>query len=334
MKNSDLHGHHGLDQSEPESWLAWFPVAFFPVVMGLSGLALAWQKAAVVLSLPVIIGNGLALIAAFVMLLISSCYLIKCFKFGKQVADEFAHPVKLSFFPAWSIGLLLLAGCLMPFSKELATALWVVGSLAHLILSITVINRWIYHPQFNLQHITPAWFIPVVGNALVPIAGVALGFEEISWMFFSVGMIFWLVLKVLVFNRLIFHEPLPDQLLPTLFILIAPPAAGFVAWMALSHGQLNGIGRALFSLALFLALLLLSQYRRFSRIRFFMSWWAYSFPLAALSVACQIYFEQVGGRPLQALAWGSLLLVSFVVPVLTLRTIQAILSGGLFKPGH
>lgn len=58
--------------------------------------------------------------------------------------------------------------------------------------------------RFNT--LTLAWFIQVVGNVLVPVAGVPLGFVDVSWFFFSIGMFFWLILMTLVFNRMIFHQ--------------------------------------------------------------------------------------------------------------------------------
>ena len=52
-------------------------------------------------------------------------------------------------------------------------------------------------------------------------------------------MIFWIVLIAIVFYRIFFHEPNPARLLPTLFILLALPAVGFIAYGALV-AQLDG----------------------------------------------------------------------------------------------
>lgn len=76
----------------------------------------------------------------------------------------------------------------------------------------------------------------------MPIAGVQHGFSELSWFFFSIGVVFWLVLLTIIFNRMFFHQPLPGKLLPTLFILIAPPGAGFVSWLQL-NGELDAFAR-------------------------------------------------------------------------------------------
>jgi tellurite resistance protein len=45
----------------------------------------------------------------------------------------------------------------------------------------------------------------------------------------------WLVLFTIIMNRIIFHNPLPQKLLPTLIILIAPPAVAMLSLASL-HG--------------------------------------------------------------------------------------------------
>ena len=62
----------------------------------------------------------------------------------------------------------------------LSEALWIVGTIAHFFFSVAVISIWIRHPSLEINHISPAWFIPVVGIILVPIAGVAYAPAEIS----------------------------------------------------------------------------------------------------------------------------------------------------------
>lgn len=53
-----------------------------------------------------------------------------------------------------------------------------------------IISSWMHHTHFTIERMTPAWFIPIVGSLIVPIAGVPHGFVEISWFFFGVKLIF------------------------------------------------------------------------------------------------------------------------------------------------
>jgi tellurite resistance protein len=306
-----------------DSRLRYFPISFFSVVMGLAGYAIAVQRAEAILALPAGAGGALGWTAAGVFLLLAALYFAKWLRFRDEVAKELAHPIKLAFFPAISIGLILLAVALHPASARLSFALLAAGASLQLALTLFVLARWIGQTTFEIQHSNPSWFIPVVGNILVPIAAVDHGLAEVAWFFFSIGLVFWLVLQTIVFNRMIFHHPLPAKLVPTLAILLAPPAVGFVAYVKLA-GAIDGFARVLFYTALFTGLLLLALLRRFAGLRFFLSWWAYSFPLAALTIAAIVMYRFTALGFFAALAWALLALLTAVVLGLVARTLMAI----------
>ncbi len=308
------------------------PISIFSMVMGSVGLTLAWQKAAHVLGVSPLVSQVLVTLAACLMLLLTGSYLLKIIRHPQAVLAEFSHPIKISFFPAFSISLLLFSIATLELSRPLSLILLIGGAAMHLLFTLHVMTQWIHHTKFQVVHSTPAWFIPVVGNILVPITAMQHGYSEISWFFFSVGLIFWIILKTLIFNRILFHDPMPVKLLPTLFILIAPPAVGFISWVQLHGGQTDAFAHLLYYVAMFLVLLLLTQWRYFARIPFFVSWWAYSFPLAAFSIATQIVYQHIGGAFYATLSWVSLALVSLVVLLLLARTLKAALDGSLFHP--
>lgn len=308
-----------------------FPISFFAMVMGTTGLAIAWHKAHGVLGTPEMIGCGLTLWSAILFVLIAIGYAAKMSRHWEAVKHEFAHPIRVNFFPALSISLLLLAVAFTENQPGLASILWMIGAVVHLAFTLTIMSSWIHHTHYNIKHASPAWFIPVVGNIIVPIAGVSFGPAEISWFFFSIGLVFWLVLLTIVMYRLFFHEPLPDRLTPTLFILIAPPAVGFIAWVKLGGGEVDAFARILYYSALFLTLLLASNALRFFRVRFFLSAWAYSFPLAAITIATLVMAEKNGGL-FVTLGWVLLVSLSTVLLLLTLRTIKGILRHEICVP--
>jgi len=291
--------------------------------MGTAGLALAWQKAHLVLGTPLIIGAALrgTVSALFVVLLI--VYGLKALRYPQAVGMEMRHPVRINFFPTVSISLLLLAIAYLESAPEAAFWLWSAGALLHLGLTLAIFGSWLHHTHYDVKHANPAWFIPVVGNIIIPIAGIHLASPELSWFFFSIGLVFWIVLLTIVLYRLFFHEPLPVRLAPTLFILLAPPSVGFIAYLGLT-GELDAFARILYYTALFLALLLASNAVRFLRLPFFISAWAYSFPLAALTLATLIMSARLPGPLFDAMATGLLALLSLVVAVLALRTVIAV----------
>lgn len=318
----------------PQSRLAFFPISFFAMVMGLSGLTIAWEKAQHVFDTDIGINPLLVGLTAVVFGIFAIAYAAKALVYRESVVQEMGHPVKLSFFPTISISLLLLAIALLEFNAPLSRILWMLGAGLHLFFTLFVINTWMHHEHFQIQHINPAWFIPAVGNVLVPVAGVTLGFEEISWFFFSIGMLFWGILMTIIFYRILFHTPIDARLLPTLFILIAPPAVGFIAYMKLNGGELDSFARFLYFSGLFLTLLLFSQFNRFAKLQFALSWWAYSFPTAAITIASFIMYEQLGKTYYLWLGTGLLAILNILVALLLVRTAMAARQGRICTPEH
>ncbi len=308
--------------------LANFPVSFFSVVMGLCGLTIAWEKAQHAYQVQLGITPILVGIVTAVFVLLLFVYGSKLVLHTSSIKKELKHPVKLSFFPSISISFILLSIAYLNINEAISRPLWIIGIILHLGFTLYVISSWMHHEHFKINHINPAWFIPAVGNVLVPIAGVALGYIDVSWFFFSIGMLFWIVLMTIFFNRILFHDPMDTHLLPTLFILIAPPAVGFLAYMRL-NGGMDNFAHFLYFAALFLTLLLLSQARRFIRLPFFLSWWAYSFPLAAITIASFVVFESTQKQIYLWIASGLLALVTILVGIIIVATLNAIRKKGI-----
>lgn len=307
------------------------PISFFAMVMGLAGLTIAWEKARHSLGVPLALDAPLLTLTGAVFAVLLVAYAAKLVRYRSAVLQELGHPVKLNFFPTISISLILLAIAFLPLAVEVSRALWILGVSAHLVFTLYVMNVWIHHEHLEVHHINPAWFIPAVGNVLVPIAGVPLGYGDISWFFFSVGIVFWMILFTIIIYRVLFHHPIQDRLMPTFFILIAPPAVGFIAYVKLVGG-LDSFGRVLYFTGLFLTLLLVTQARRFARLQFFLSWWAYSFPVAAITIATMLMYDLTGTAFYRHLGLGLLSVLSLVVAYLLVKTATAVLRKGICLP--
>lgn len=319
------------DAKEDFSRLAHLPVTFFAITMGLFGLALALHAAAgsydwIETPARALLWAGLGCFAV-----IAGFYLAKAIRHPGAVAAEWHHPVKLAFFPTITISLLLMATAIHGYRPDLAQPVWLVGVVGQGALTIAVISGWISHRAFEVGHLTPAWFIPAVGNVIVPLAGAQMGWIETSWLFFSAGMIFWLILLVLVFNRLIFHAPIPGRLFPTLVILIAPPAVAFVSYFRLAGG-VDALGHVLLNSAYVFAALVLMQVPKLMKLPFALSWWALSFPLAALSVASFVYGREAASGTHVGIGLVVLAALVLVVAGLLYRTGLAILRDEICRP--
>lgn len=271
-------------------WLMHVPVPLFAVVMGVTGLGIAWRKAAHVLATPPVVGEAIIGLAAILFVAICVLYGTKALLFPEAVKKEFTHPIRANFFPTISIAVLLLSNGAFPYAPGVAYGLWAFGAVLHIALTVMLLKRWFLHDT-HIAHSNPAWFIPIVGNVIVSLTGIHFGHVEIAWFFFSIGIVFWLVLKALLVYRIVFHDPMPLKILPTLFIFMAPPAAGYLSYVAMTGGVVDSFARVLLYNGLFLALLLASMTRTFLKVPFAVSWWAYTFPSAVLACAVLDYWR-------------------------------------------
>ncbi|MCG5529007.1 MULTISPECIES: SLAC1 anion channel family protein [Halorhodospira] len=309
--------------------LAHLPLPLFAATMGLAGLAMVWNESHSLWGWPAWVAEAVVVLAVISFVAMAAGYALKAALHPSAAWGEVTHPVRLNFLPAVSISLILLG--IVTESEPLSTALWGSGALLHLILMLAIVTSWMQR-QLELGTLNPVWFIPAVGNVLVPIPAAQAGYMEVAWFFFSIGLFFWLILMTLVYYRLIFAPNLPAFLLPTLFVLLAPPAAGYLAWVSLLDGGDPGVvGRLLYYKALFTFLLLLIQVPRLVRLPYYPSWWAYTFPLAAFCLASQHFvqaYQTGGGRGVMLLV----VLTTLVIAVVFVATVIKLLSGKLLRP--
>lgn len=318
--------------AQPHNRLQHMPVSMFAIVMGLAGTTIALEKAEHLWAWTFAPSGVMLGLTGLVYALIALAYLSKFVLHREHVTAEFNHPIRMSFFPAMSIGLILLSIATLPHAPAAARLMWGVGAAVQLAFTLAILSNWMHHEKFQVQHSNPAWFIPIVGNILVPIAGMPLGYTEISWFYFSVGLMMWTPLLAVLFNRFFFHPMIPSKLLPTLFILIAPPAVGFISWARLHGGAIDDTARIFYYFALFITLLLFSQARYFVKLQFALPWWAYSFPMAAMTIATMVMAEKVGGDGFAVLAQVLLGFLLLLVTMLSVRTLLAMQRGQICVP--
>lgn len=311
------------EQELPEhNRLKFFPIMMFATVMGLSGLTITYQKAAQWLGFPHLIGSIFAAITTLVFFVVAAIYVVKYFKYKGAVKKEFSHPVRINFFAAVSISLLMLAIIYKEAFPTVAAAFWYPGTLLHFYLTLYTVAFWINH-NHDIAHSNPAWFIPIVGNVLVPVGGVGFASTDVLMYFFSVGIFFWIVLFAIILNRIIFHNQLAVKFMPTLFILIAPPAVGVIAYYKL-FGEFDHFALFLYNMGLFFTLLIAFMYKNFLKIKFFISWWAFVFPLAAISIATMLAYSIKHDMALFLLSYVLIAITTIVILIVIYQTLQNI----------
>jgi len=253
-------------------------------------------------------------------------YLIKIIKYIGAVKKEFSHPIRINFFAASAISFLLISIVYRPINSDIAYFCFIIGTLMQTFFTFYTISFWI-NKNIELDHSNPAWFIPIVGNVLVPVAGIKFLDTNLLMYYFSIGMFFWIVLTSILVNRIIFHHQLAAKFMPTLFIFIAPPAIGFIAYVKMHGGNMDMVASFLYNLALFFTFLIFFMYKKFIGLKFFISWWAFTFPLTAVTIASMLAFKITNIVLYKYLSFIFMIVATIVILLVAITTIKNMLKG-------
>ena len=307
-------------KSIPSDRLQFFPIMMFAIVMGLSGLTMIYKRVSEVLYFPSFISILMMIVTSVIFLLILYFYTLKLMKHKNEVKKEFSHPVRINFFAASSISILLLSMIYRHNIDEISQILFIIGAILHIFFTFYTIKFWINN-NLEMQHSNPAWFIPIVGNLIVPIAGKGFVDDSILYFYFSIGIFFWIILFSIILNRIIFHNQFAPKFMPTLFILIAPPSIGFISYIKLT-GTLDFFAQILFNLGLFFTILVFVMYKNFINIKFFISWWAFTFPMAAITLSTILMYELTSKWFYGFLAYFLTFITTLIVILVAIQTIK------------
>lgn len=311
--------------------------------MGLCGLALAWHRAAKLLGIPALrVSEVLGVLAALVMLVLLVTSVWRWLQHRPAWLDDLQHPVRHPFVAAMPIGLMLLATVWVQLRgpAPMVLGVWLLGSVLQLLATLWVLSRWVRGDglrSLGWAALTPAMFIPVVGNVVAPLGGVALGMPQWSAAQAAIGLMFWPVLLGLLMVRIGMVGMWPPRLLPTTFITVAPPAVGGLALLNL--GAPPVFAWAAWGCAMFFAVWSATTLRAALQQPFSLAFWGMSFPLAALAALTlrlaafrSTHNVSPSQLALEVLALASLALASVVIGWLLLATLKGLRNGSLLVP--
>jgi tellurite resistance protein len=327
--NTSSNLSYAVAQGAQQASIRNLPVNLFGSVMGLSGLALAWRLATPAFGASPIIGEAIGDLAIAVFVVLAVGYLAKLILYPGAVAAEFNHPIAGNFFGTITISLLLLSAVIHPRHADLAEFVWALGAAATFALSFVAASR-LLKGTVDPTHLVPAWLIPGVATLDIAVAGAHMPMAwayEVNIAAVAIGVVLALILLTLIVSRLVHRDPLAKGMVPSLMILIAPFAVGFLAYTNM-FGAVDRFAAVLFYFALFTFLVLIPKvFRR--DVPFAPSWWAISFPIAALSNAALKYAAVHQDPPLHLIAALILAFLTIALSVLTVRTLRISVNGKL-----
>jgi C4-dicarboxylate transporter/malic acid transport protein len=211
---------------------------------------------------------------------------------------------------------------------------------------------------FTLEHqdtrvVNGGWFIPPVVTIIVPVVLVPL-LRQVGpsaarllvftgYAFWGAGFILFLLVLSMLHDRMVVHVMPPAGMAPSLWIVLGPAGVGAAALVDLAHaaplafgakataiGPVSLVGASLLwgfgAWSLLVALALLGRYLHGGKIPYGIGWWAFTFPLGALTLATSSLADAWSLGVLGDIALGLFAFLVVVWLVVTTATLCSVLG--------
>lgn len=346
-----------------------FSPAWFAAVMGTAVVPLAigfidqpWVRPT---------AGVFTLIAVVMFLAAIGPWTVRWFRYPQAVQRDLEHPVAASFLPTMPIALHVIAldflkypDLLLPPAASVALALWLwtAGTLGIYLLGWVVLLRVYRHLQIEVKHANFGWFIPPVSKLLIPVAGLELAghfpgafdvLAGVSLASLGVGLFLFVFVGSTVYHRYKFAPLPPGRLAATFFIGMAPTAIMAVVLAKLlhlvQHHDVLGLDAVVLGPVVkllvvinwgfaawwfIMGLILMAHYVKSGDLPFAMSWWAFTFPSGALTVATGLAWQMSGWAWLGGFYAVMVTWLLAIWTVVFVRTTAGVISRAIFVPAH
>ena len=282
--------------------------------------------------------------------------------FRTEAMADLRHPVKGGMTATAAGALLTLAVAIgkvgpgflpEPIILPAVTVLAAMGALLALLIGWEFLAEMFTSQDAALVQMSGAWFVPPVVTIIVPLAllpiisahpGAAADLVAVAWAFLGMGAVLYLVVTATLFMRSISHPLPPAGLAPTLFIGMGPAGLMGLDLIRLSQVSVKaGIAdpslvssmlpaaTMMWGFGLWWMVAALVVLRRgYARLPFSLSWWGFTFPLAAWTIATIVLGNAWGSGLVSAVgmvATAALLALGIFVAT---RTVLGIRSGSIW----
>lgn len=306
---------------------------------------------------------GATALSALMLVLISAPYLARWVIYPKVAWAELRDPMRGPLHGTFPGGILVLAAAVarvgpqvLPLSSVpvVVVVLAVIGTPLALAISLLFAYLLFTLELPNVSVVNGAWFIPPVVTIIVPVVLVSLLGQVsgatarlllfASYAFWGIGFLLFLLVLGLLHDRLVTLALPPAEMAPSLWIVLGPVGIGAAALLELAHAAPAVLGSTATVLApitlvvasslwgfgawsLLVALALLGRYLSHGRIPYGVGWWAFTFPLGALTVATVALANAWSLPFLSAIALGLLIGLFALWAVVSAATLRSLLHG-------
>jgi tellurite resistance protein len=306
------------------------PPNLFSIALGMAGLAQAWYAATPLLGTPRVVPDALSVLDAALWLVLVGAYLAQG---PRIIMADLRDPVLSPFVSAAALTAMLLAAAL---ARDAFTAGRV---LVIVFLAVTVgIGGWLtgqwmtggIEPDF----LHPGYLLPTAAGALIGAnAATQVHLHALAEASFGVGVISWVLLGSITFNRLFTRPALPTALVPTMAIELGVPAVAGSAYFAVAGRTVGLVACALGGYAVVMALVQVRLIPVYRRLSFTPGFWSFAFAYAAAVSDAFAWLAIKKPPAATGYAIAVITLLTAFVAWIAFRTMLLTVRGQLFPPG-
>jgi tellurite resistance protein len=307
------------------------PPNTFGASFGLAGLAESWSIVGDEGRVSTVVADVLMLVAAAIWALSVLGYLISGVRHPRSIRHDLTDPTAAPFVPLALIVPMLLIGLgLADHAPDLSAV------LIDVLIGLTVVHgAWftgqLFYGDYPFEKLHPGYFLPTIAGGLIAAAAAAsVNQDRLGYVMLGYGLICWAILGSLIFARIVSGPSLPDALLPTMAIEVAPAAVATLAYFALNGYEIDTFVAILAGYGVLMALAQIRLVPRFFQLKFSLGFWAFTFAWAAVANATLYWIDitHPGGQGL--LSWIVLIAISVLIGAITLRSLSELVQGRYF----
>ena len=303
------------------------PLNLFGMAFGTAGLGGTWLTAAAQGYAPEAVAIVLLVIAAVLWAVVLGFY--ATYAIGQRaLVKDLVDPIGSPFAALALITPMLVAGQTLP--RPAATVVVDVFAALILVHGSWFTGQLMYAGGLDFDKLHPGYFLPSAAGGFVAAASAGtVGQHEFGVVLLGFGIVSWLILGSMILGRLIFRPPLPDALMPTVAIEIAPAAVASLGYFALFGDRIDTVTALLGGYGLLMVLAQVRMLPRYLKLRFTVGFWAFTFAWAGVATAALhwLNWEHPAGQAV----WTYLVLaaITALIGAIAVRTAIGLLRNTL-----
>ena len=302
------------------------PLNTLAIPLSLAGLAQVWSTATSTLGAPFQLGQVFWMIAGIAWSWTILVHLYRGTLTDQPLSHQlthFAHGPLAALVP---IGGMLVGAGLHRAIPVAGTVLTSISITAAAGFGVWILGFWM-RGELPLESVHGGYYLPIIAAGLfgaLTAAQTGLGWLAVGS--FAIGIFFWLVISMLFFLRLALRPTMPAPLVPTLAIMIAPPAVAAAAWLTICGDRPDHVFGALTALTAFMVLFQVALLPRYRALPFSLGFWSFIFPTATVAGLAITWLRLFHPFAWHAITVGLLVAVTLLVVVVAAKSIALLFA--------